>query len=128
MGVVANGGALAAVSLSFTPSNTAPCTRMPSIRTPRDPNDPSHAVTSVRVSMATPASRAICCRSALRNVSGWKNSSRRTAPASKDPRRVRSTIAFTATMRCTTPLQYDTGPSGPSQCFSHSGGTVSSIS
>ena len=81
----------------------------------------------MRLSMATPASRAICCRSALRKVSGWKKSSSRTAPESRDPRRVRSTMSFTAAMRCTTPLQYDTGTSGPSQCFSHSGGTVSSM-
>ena len=37
-------------------------------------------------------------------------------------------MAFTESMRATTPLQYRMGSSGPSQCFSHEEGTTPSIS
>mmetsp|Transcript_12898 Transcript_12898/g.42705 ORF Transcript_12898/g.42705 Transcript_12898/m.42705 type:complete len:286 (-) Transcript_12898:1733-2590(-) len=87
----------------------------------------SQLVTSTRLSIATPDSRALCCRRALRNVSGWKKSSRVTGLESSAPLWHRSHSAFTASILATTALQYPTGSSGPSQSLSHEPGTAPCI-
>eukprot|EP00982_Pelagococcus_subviridis_P006806 30294-Pelagococcus_subviridis.AAC.71 len=73
-GNLANGAASAAVSRRLLPSNTAPCNRSPSTNAPGTDADfaASQDVTSSSESIATPASRALCCRNAFKNPDGLR--------------------------------------------------------